>query len=73
MIILLCVFYATIVYSIERRVQTLNEKNSDNQYIIKAKLLEKDEEIQNLKNKQEKFEQLLQSLIESGQLRPKPT
>jgi hypothetical protein len=41
---------------------TYNETVADRQ--------EKDEEIQTLVKKQEKFEQLIQSLIDSGQLKP---
>jgi integrase len=37
---------------------------------IEAKLQEKDKEIQDLVKKQERFEQLIQTLIDSGQLKP---
>ena len=37
---------------------------------VVTKLQEKDKQIEALTKKQEQFEQLIQSLIESGQLRP---
>ena len=42
------------------------EKTKDNDYIVRAKLQEKEEQISLLIKKQEKFEQLIQSLIDSG-------
>ena len=44
--------------------------SEDNDYLIKAKLQEKDDQIKSLVKKQEQFEQLLQSLVDSGQLEP---
>ena len=41
----------------------------DSKYIFEGRLREKDEQIQTLGRKQEKFEQLIQSLIDSGQLK----
>jgi hypothetical protein len=38
--------------------------------IVKAKLQEKEAQIEALTKKQEQFEQLIQSLIKSGQLKP---
>jgi hypothetical protein len=53
---------------LQKQVEELKEKSTDNEY-IKGKLQEKDEQIQILMNKKEKFEQLIQSLIDSGQLK----
>jgi hypothetical protein len=55
---------------LQKQVEELKEKSTDNEYIIKGKLQEKDEQIQDLVKKQEKFEQLIQSLIDTGQLKP---
>jgi len=52
------------------RVQELTEKTQDNEYIIQSKLQDKDIQIEALIKKQEQFEQLIQSLIDSGQLKP---
>jgi len=38
---------------------------------IELKLSEKDKQIEELVKKQERFEQLVQSLIDTGQLKPK--
>jgi hypothetical protein len=54
---------------LEKQVKELKEKSKDSDYIIKAKLQEKDDQIQTLVKKQEKFEQMIQSLIDSGQLK----
>ena len=56
---------------LSKEVQELKEKNEDKDYVIKGKLQEKDEQINQLISKQEKFEILIQSLIDSGQLKPK--
>ncbi len=56
---------------LSKQVQELKEKNQDSEYVIKGKLQEKDEQINQLIAKQEKFEQLIQSMIDSGQLHPK--
>jgi hypothetical protein len=56
---------------LEKQMTELKEKSNDNEYIIKGKLQEKDEQINQLIKKQEKFEQLIHSLIESGQLKAK--
>jgi hypothetical protein len=55
---------------LKKRIDSLEEKNEDEKYIIKAKLQERDEQINQLIKKQEKFEILIQSLIESGQFSP---
>lgn len=46
--------------------EELERKGAD----IASQLEEKDRMIQNMMNKQEQFEQLIQSLIDSGQLKP---
>ena len=56
---------------LSKQVQELKEKNEDAEYVIKGKLQEKDEQINLLMKKQEKFEFLIQSLIDSGQLKAK--
>ena len=48
-----------------------NGKVLDNEYIIRGRLAEKDKPIEGLIKKQEQLEQLLQSLIDSGQLKLK--
>ena len=58
---------------LSKQVQELKEKNEDAEYVIKGKLQEKDEQINQLIAKQEKFEQLIHSLIENGQLKPLPS
>jgi hypothetical protein len=55
---------------LSKQVQELAEKGRDNQYLIKAKLQEKDDQIRTLTHKQDQFEHLIQSLIDSGQLKP---
>ena len=55
---------------LKEQVENLKEKSKDNEYVVKARLQEKDEQIQTLMKKQEKFEQLIQTLIDSGQLKP---
>ena len=55
---------------LEKQVKELKEKSKDSDYIIKAKLQEKDDQIQTLMKNQERFEQLIQSLIDSEQLKP---
>ena len=51
---------------LEKQVKELKEKSKDSDYIIKAK---KDDQIQTLMKRQETFEQMIQSLIDSGQLK----
>ncbi|MGA9844987.1 MAG: hypothetical protein WBQ25_22005 [Nitrososphaeraceae archaeon] len=55
---------------LEKQVKELTEKSIDNEYIIEGRLKEKDKQIQSLVKKQEEFERLIQSLIDSGQLKP---
>ena len=54
---------------LSKQVQELKEKNEDAEYVIKGKLQEKDEQINLLIKKQEKFEQMIQRLIDSGQFK----
>jgi integrase len=56
---------------LEKQVKELTEKSIDSEYIIEGRLREKDKQIQTLVKKQEEFEQLIQSLIDSGQLKPR--
>lgn len=55
---------------LQKQVAELKEKGKDNEYIIYGKLHEKDTQIEAFTKKQEHFEQLVQSLIDSGQLQP---
>ena len=59
-------------YRLSKKINELQENNEEKDYVIKGKLHEKDEQINQLIAKQEKFEQLIHSLIESGQLKPQP-
>jgi hypothetical protein len=54
---------------LQKKVEELTEKSKYNEYIIKGKLAERDKQIEELIKKQAQFEQLLQSLIDSGQLK----
>lgn len=56
-------------HRLQEQVNELSEKTKDSDHIIRAKLQEKDEQISLLAKKQEKFEELIQSLIDSGQLK----
>jgi hypothetical protein len=56
-------------YRLEKQIKELKEKSKDSDNLIKSKLEEKDNQIQILMRKQEQFEQLIQSLIDSGQLK----
>ncbi len=56
---------------LSKKINELKEKNIEKDYVIKGKLQEKEEQINELIKKQEKFELLVQSLIESGQLKAK--
>ena len=56
---------------LSKEIQELQEKNLEKDYLIKGKLLEKDEQINQLIAKQERFEQLIQSIIDSGHIKPK--
>ncbi|HEY7570728.1 MAG TPA: hypothetical protein VH796_05100 [Nitrososphaeraceae archaeon] len=56
---------------LEKQVKELTDKSIDNGYVIEGRLREKDKQIQSMVKKQEEFEQLIQSLIDSGQLKPR--
>jgi hypothetical protein len=56
--------------SLQKKVEELANKSEDNQYLVNAKMSEKEKQIEALIKKQEKFEVLIQSLIDSGQLKP---
>jgi hypothetical protein len=58
---------------LQKQVEQLSENARDNESTIRARLEEKDNQIQTLIKKQEQFEQLIQSLIDSGQLKPNRT
>ena len=62
-----------LTISDEERLAVENQKlkiDISNMKTIEMQLLEKDNQLGELKEKQEKFEQLIQSLIDSGQLKP---
>ena len=56
----------------QKQIKEIREKSKDNECVIKRQLQDRDEQIQMLAKKQEEFERLLQSLIDSGQLKPTP-
>jgi hypothetical protein len=56
-------------HRLQERVNELSEKSRDNDYVVRTKLQEKDEQISILAKKQENFERLIQSLIHSRQLK----
>jgi integrase len=56
--------------SLQKKVEDLANKSEDNKYLVNAKLSEKEKQIEVLIRKQEQFEVLIQSLIDSGQLKP---
>ena len=49
----------------------LRKQIAEQEHTIQHKLTEKDKQIEEMVQKQEQFEQLIQSLIDSGQLKPK--
>src|SRR5262249_32780596 len=55
-------------FMLQMKVKELTEKGKDSEYIIKGKLEEKDKQIEVLTKKQEQFESLIQSLVDTGQL-----
>jgi integrase len=57
-------------HKLRLEVKKLSEKNDDSEHLINASLKEKDRQIEFLMKKQENTEQLIQSLIDSGQLTP---
>jgi integrase len=56
--------------TLQKKVEELANKSEDNQYLVNAKMYEKEKQIEILLRKQEKFEVLIQSLIDTGQLKP---
>ncbi len=54
-----------------KKMKELEEKRQHEDYFMRGKLQEKDEQINQLIKKQEKFELLIQSLIDSGKFQPK--
>jgi hypothetical protein len=57
-------------YRQNEKLEFLEEKRKENDAIVAAKLDEKDKQIQELIKKQEKYDSLIQSFIDSGQLKP---
>ena len=55
--------------TLKMKVDDLANRSKDNEYLINAKLAEKEKQIEILISKQNQFEQVLQSLIDSGQLK----
>ena len=55
---------------LEKQIKEIKEKSKDNDNLIKLKFEEKENQIQTLMKKQEQFQHLIQSLIDSGQLKP---
>jgi hypothetical protein len=55
--------------ALQKQVKAISQRNEDSEYLVKAKLQEKDEQIQCLIKRQEQFEHLIQSLIDSGQFK----
>lgn len=64
---LLCINEDTV--ALRKQVTELTERSKDNEYIIRGKLEERDKQITELAKKQERFESLIQSLIDSGHLK----
>jgi hypothetical protein len=57
--------------NLQKQVVELTEKGREENYVIKGKIQEKDDQIKTLMKKQDHFEVLLQSLIDKGQLKPR--
>jgi hypothetical protein len=55
---------------LKKRVQELTARSKDSEYVIQGRLQEKDKQIEELMKRQEKTDQLIQSLIAAGQIRP---
>jgi len=56
-------------HRLQEQVNKLSEKAKDNDYNVRTKLQEKEEQISLLVAKQERFERLIQSLIDSGHMK----
>lgn len=54
-----------------KELEDLKAKSKENEYIIRGKLEEKDKQIRALAKKQEKTDLLIQSLIDSGHVKPR--
>jgi len=54
---------------LEKQLKEMEDKSTDNGYVIEGRLHEKEVQIQALIKRQEKFELMIQSLIDSGQLK----
>jgi hypothetical protein len=52
-----------------KEIEELKEKSKENEYIIRGKIEEKDEQIKELRKRQEKTDLFIQSMIDSGQLK----
>ena len=57
---------------LQKQVDRIKQETRDNEYIIKGKLQERDDQIQKLMKKQEHFERMIQSLIDSDVLSSPP-
>ena len=57
-------------YKLKKEISSYEQKDQKETSYIKVKIQEKDDQIQQLIKKQEQFEKLIQSLINSGQLKP---
>jgi hypothetical protein len=55
---------------LQKELQKHQQINQEETYLIKGMLQEKDEQIQSLIKKQQQFDQVIQTLINSGQLKP---
>jgi hypothetical protein len=60
-------------FRLQKKVKELTDKGKDSEYIINGRFEEKNKQIEFLMKKQENTEQLIQSLIDSGQLKPAST
>jgi hypothetical protein len=56
---------------LQKELQKHQQSNQEKTHLIKGRLQEKDEQIQTLVKRQEQFERVTQSLIDSGQLKPR--
>ncbi len=58
---------------IQQELKDLREINENNEQLLNSRLKEREEQLQLLTKKQEQFEIMIQSLIDSGQLKPVST
>jgi hypothetical protein len=54
---------------LEKKLKEYAKKDDEENYLIKGKLQERDEQIKVLIKKQQQFENMIQMLIDSGQLK----